>query len=270
MFKVKLFQDITLGQYFPGESLLHRLDPRTKLFVLIVFIATVFMTNNIYFLVFTLFLILLAVKTASLSIIYLLKSVRLFFWFFAFTAVFHLFYTPGDSIYPFPFRGLNVTSQGVVYGSLVFLQLLLVIVAANLFTLTTSPSNFIASLEKMLWPLKKIGVKTEGIPLMISLVIRFIPILKIETEKIVDAHKVKGVDFNSGSSVMKVKNVANILGPLLMNIFRRSDDLTIAMMSRGYGGDCERGTLRELSFKWIDIAAFCGIIVFSSFMLFRH
>ena len=265
---MKLFQDITLGQYFPGESLLHRLDPRTKLFVLMVFIATVFMTGNIYSLFITLFSLLLVVKSASLSVRYLLKSARLFFWFFAFTAIFHLFYTPGDSVYPFPFWGINVTRQGVEYGSLVFLQLFLVIVAANLFTLTTSPSNLTASLDKLLLPLNKLGLKTEGIPIMISLVIRFIPILKIEIEKIVAAHKVKGVDFNSGSPVRKIKIAANILGPLLMNIFRRSDDLAIAMICRGYGGDCDRGTLREVSFKWIDIATICAIIAFSGLIAF--
>jgi len=267
---VKLFQDITLGQYIPGESLLHRLDPRTKLFVLMLFISTVFMSDDTYSLVYALVFVLLTVKLASLSILYLLKSVRLFFWLFAFTAIFHLFYTPGDSLYPFPFWGLNITRQGLLYGVLVFLRLFLVIVAANLFTLTTSPHKLTASIEKILYPLKILGLKTEGIPLMISLVIRFIPILKIETEKIVNAHKVKGVDFSSGSPLMKIRNVTNILGPLLMSIFRRSDDLAVAMMSRGYGGECERGSLRELSFKGIDAAAFCVIIIFSGIMLFHY
>jgi len=267
---VRIIQDITLGQYFPGDSFIHRLDPRTKLISLVVLIITVFTADDPFALSIVAAFLLLILTIAPFSIPFILKGVRLFFWLFLFTSVFHVFFTPGDSVYPFPIIGVDVTSQGLSRGLIVFLQLFMVIITANIFTLTTEPMDLARGIEKILGPLKPLGLKTDDISLMISLVIRFIPILKLEAGRIIDAQKGRGVDFSAMPAMKKLRNLFAVMGPLFTNLFSRSDALVLAMASRGFGQGKKRGMLRELTLNGVDFGVIAVVLTFSSIIIFKY
>ena len=267
---MRIVQDITLGQYFPGDSFLHRLDPRTKLVALIILIITVFTADDPFALSLVAGFLLLILNISPFSIPFLLRGVRLFFWLFLFTSVFHIFFTPGDSVYPFPIFGVDVTNQGLSRGLIVFLQLFMVIITANIFTLTTEPMDLARGLEKILGPFKPLGLKVDEISLMISLVIRFIPILKLEAGRIIDAQKGRGVDFSVMPVMKKLRNLFAVMGPLFTNLFSRSDALVLAMASRGFGQGKKRGMLRELTLNKIDLAAIVVVLTFSAIMIFKY
>ena len=267
---MRIVQDITLGQYFPGDSFIHRLDPRTKLISLIILIVTIFSADESPALSLVAGFLLLILNISPFSIPFLLRGVRLFFWLFLFTSVFHIFFTPGDSINPFPLMGLDVTSQGLSRGGIVFLQLFMVIITANIFTLTTEPMDLARGLEKMFSPFKVFGLKVDEISLMISLVIRFIPILKLEAGRIMDAQKGRGVDFSAMPAMKKARNIVAVIGPLITNLFSRSDALVLAMASRGFGQGKKRGMLRQLTMKKMDFATIVVVLVFSSIMMFKY
>lgn len=267
---MKLIQDITLGQYMPGNSFIHSLDPRTKLFILIILIATTFGTDDFFALIIISCLILLSVKLATFTFVFVVKGIRLFFWLFLFTAIFHFFFTPGDSIYPFPAWGINLTSHGIYSGITVFLQLFLVVLLANIFTLTTSPGEFKYGMEKILKPLKRLGLNTEDIALMISLVIRFIPLLKEESIKIMNAQRVRGVNFKDGNIAKRAKNIIFLMGPLFMTLLIRTDSLVLAMLARGYKEGGSRGHLQELSFKKTDLISLTLIGFFSLYIFLKY
>ncbi len=265
-----MIQDITLGQYMPGNSFVHRLDPRTKIFLLILYIVTIFRTDKLFALFMLCLVVFLTLKLSRFTFSFVLRGVKIFFWLFTFTAIFHLFFTAGDSIYPFPVLGVNMTYQGLNSGIVVFVQLFLVIMIANSFTLTTSPAEFRQGVERMLTPLKKIGVNPEEVALMISLVIRFIPILKGEAIKILNAQKVRGVDFSQGHIGRRAKNMISIIGPLFVNLLIRTDNIVYAMLSRGVGQCSKRGNLKLLSFNGGDVASIIVMSLFSSFMFLKY
>ena len=267
---MRIVQDITLGQYFPGDSFMHRLDPRTKLLALITLISTVFTADDPFSLSLVAGFLLLILKISPFSIPFLLRGLRLFFWLFLFTSVFHVFFTPGDSVHPFPIFGIDVTNQGLSRSLIVFLQLFMVIITANIFTLTTEPMDLARGLEKILAPLKPLGLKVDEISLMISLVIRFIPILKLEAARIIDAQRGRGVDFSVMPAMKKVRNLFAVMGPLFTNLFSRSDALVLAMASRGFGQGKKRGMLRELTLNMIDLAAIAVVLIFSAIMIFKY
>ena len=267
---MRIVQDITLGQYFPGNSFIHRLDPRTKLISLIILIVTIFTADDSLSLSLVAGFLLLILNSSPFSIPFLLRGVKLFFWLFLFTSVFHVFFTPGDSINPFPLMGVDVTSQGLSRGLIVFLQLFMVIIMANIFTLTTEPMDLARGIEKILAPLKPFGVRVDEISLMISLVIRFIPILKMEAGRIIDAQRGRGVDFSQMPAMQKLRNLFAVMGPLFTNLFSRSDALVLAMASRGFGQGKKRGMLRQLTIKRIDVGAIAVVLIFSSIMMLKY
>ncbi len=262
---MRLFQDITLGQYLPGDSHLHSLDPRTKKIVLVMMILAVFSTAHLPVLTAMAILILFTIRLAALPFLFTLRGVALFFWLFAFTAIFHLFFTEGDSLYPFPFYGLNMTRQGLEKGCVVFIQLFSVIILANLFTLTTSPREITQGADRLLRPLRRFGVRTEEIALIISLAIRFVPIFRDEALKIYQAQRARGVKFASGNVVQRAGRVVALMGPLFAHILIRTDHLALAMETRGFGLNRERGEYRKLAFRKRD---FCTLGMAGLFSLF--
>jgi len=265
-----MLQDITLGQYMPVDSLIHRLDPRTKIIVLLAFIPAVFSSYDVYVLIFSLLLLFFVAILASLSVFFVLRGIRFFFWLLLFTALFHLFFTPGDSFSPFPILGIDMTYQGAVTGLRVFLQLFSVIVAASIFTLTTSPRDMVRGLEQLLYPLKFIGLKTGETALMITLVIRFIPVLRDELVKVMKSQQARGVVFGEGSIAIRAKNLVAVIGPVFCRIFDRTDTLVLAMTSRAYGSNVERGACDKKSFKGIDGLAFSLVAVFAYALFVKY
>ncbi len=259
---MKILQDITLGQYLPGNSFLHRLDPRSKSVSLIFLIIAILNAYTTASLTVLALLVLGTCWLTSFPLHFLLGGVKLFFWLFVFTALFHLFFTPGDTFPPFPMAGMSITKQGLHQGLTVFVQLFLCILSANIFTLTTEPMLMTKGFERLIRPLKVFGVKTDEISLMLTLVIRFIPVMKEEALKIVTAQKGRGVDFSTLPFMKKCRNIMALLGPLFTNIFSRSDRIVIAMASRGFGQGPVRGSLKELLFRKEDYLALLTAVFF--------
>ena len=222
-----MLQDITLGQFFPGQSILHRLDPRTKIILLFVLIILIFAAQGwaAYFaLTFVTCALIFVSRVPFLTVI---KSVKPLMWIILFTLLIHCVSHDGEvlaKIYVF-----KVTTEGIVYGALISLRLVLLIVLSSLLTFTTSPLQLTDATEKLLSPLKKIGVPAHELAMMMTIALRFVPTLLEETDKIIKAQKSRGLDFESGGLVKRLRAMVPILVPLFLSSFRRADDLALAM-----------------------------------------
>ncbi|HNY65023.1 MAG TPA: energy-coupling factor transporter transmembrane component T [Deltaproteobacteria bacterium] len=233
---------VTLGQYLPGDSFVHRTDPRVKLFLMGLGIGTAFrMDSPVELAIFSLVCALLGLLS-RVPFGRLLSGLRPFLWLFAFTALLHVFMTPGDPIAWVP----NATWEGLEGGIRVGLQLVFAIWLSTLTTLTTSPLDMVWAMEWYMRPLKYLKVPVDEIALLIMLAIRFIPILFEETDRILKAQKARGVDIESGWIFRKVRSLVPILVPLLHGVFRRADDLAVALTLRGYSPGIERTKMKVM------------------------
>jgi energy-coupling factor transport system permease protein len=261
---MKFLQDITLGQYMPGDSFLHRLDPRTKFISLLLLMVVTFIIKTLAALAMLSALFLLALLVSRLSWVYVFRGVRSFIWLFLFTAFIHLFFTPGPSLPLFPIGFIDMTWTGAAKGALVAGQLLLALLLSSLLTLTTSPLQLAYGLEKLIRPLKRFRIPVEDFSLMTMLAIKFIPILLGEANRIIKAQSARGVDFESGNFFRRAKNMVPILTPLFHSIFKRADDLAVAMLARGYVSGANRTHLHELKMKGKDywvLVAVAGFVI---------
>jgi len=255
---MKFLQDITLGQYMPGDSFLHRLDPRTKFISLLLLMIITLIIKTFPALALLAALFFLSLLLSRLSWAYVFRGVRSFIWLFLFTAALHLFFTPGPSLPFFPIGFIDVTWTGVEKGGLVAGQLLLVVLFSSVMTLTTSPLQLAHGLEKLISPLKRLHVPVEDFSMMTMLAIKFIPILLGEANRIIKAQSARGVDFESGNFFRRIKNLIPILTPLFHSVFKRADDLAVAMLARGYVSGARRTHLHELKMRRWDY----GVLVF--------
>lgn len=251
---MKFLQDITLGQYLPGDSLLHRLDPRTKFISLLLLMILAFSSRTLAGLAalggFTCLVLLLA----RLPWAFVFRGVRPFAWVLAATAVLHFFLTPGPPL-PSPLGVLPITWTGLEKGILIALQLFLALFLSSLMTLTTSPLKLAHGLEKLLMPLRRLRVPVEDFSMMIMLAIRFIPLLLGEMERILKAQSARGVDFETGGFFRRARNLVPLLVPLFHSVFKRADDLAVAMLARGYVSGARRTHLHELRADFRDYLA---------------
>jgi energy-coupling factor transport system permease protein len=261
---MKFLQDITLGQYLPGDSFLHRLDPRTKFISLLLFMIATFMVKSFLALAMLWGLFFLALAFSGLSWGFVFRGSRSFLWLFLFTAAVHFFFTPGPSLPFFPLGFINLTWPGLEKGALVAAQLFLAILISSLMTLTTSPLQLAHGLERLISPLKRFHVPVEDFSMMTMLAIKFIPILLGETNRIIKAQSARGVDFESGNFFRRAKNIVPILTPLFHSVFKRAEDLAVAMLARGYVSGARRTHLHELKMGkrdyWV-LAALLGFFV---------
>ncbi len=261
---MKFLQDITLGQYMPGGSLLHRLDPRTKFLSLLLLMIATFMIQSFWTLGLLWGCFFLALGLSGLPWAFVFRGVRSFLWLFLFTAVVHFFFTPGASLPLFPLGFVNITWPGVAKGFFVAAQLFLAILFSSLMTLTTSPLQLAYGLEKLIAPLKRFRVPVEDFSLMTMLAIKFIPLLLEETNRIIKAQSARGVDFESGNFFRRTRNLLPILTPLFHSVFKRADDLAVALLARGYVSGSKRTHLHELKMGKRDywaIAAIMGLVI---------
>jgi energy-coupling factor transport system permease protein len=261
---MRFLRDITFGQYMPGDSFLHRLDPRTKFISLLLLMITTFLIKGFPALVSLGVVFFLALVLSGLPWAYVFRGVRSFLWLFLFTAVVHFFFTPGPSLPFFPLGFVDVTWPGLEKGILVASQLLLAILFSSLLTLTTSPMRLVQGLENLITPLKRFHVPVEDFSLMALLAIRFIPLLFSETNRIIKAQCARGIDFESGNFLLRVKNIVPILTPLSHSLFKRADEMAIALMVRGYVRGAKRTHLHELKMTLQDyfvLAAVLGFVV---------
>ena len=247
-------KDITLGQYFPGSSPVHRLDPRTKLIAVALYIVALFLANW-----FVTYAVMFAVLAGSIalskvpvkSIVHGLKPVL---FIVIFTAVLNLFYTPGDTVLA-QLWVFTITLEGVFRAFFMVVRIMMLISGTFLLTYTTSPILLTDGLESLLGPLKKIRVPVHELAMMMSIALRFIPTLIEETDKIMSAQRARGADFESGNLIQRAKALLPLLVPLFISAFRRADELATAMECRCYHGGEGRTRLRQLKYKAADYVA---------------
>ena len=248
-----MLRDITLGQYFPGDTLIHRLDPRTKILVVILYIIALFISTSYVTYAIMASLLIAEVTIARIKFSTLLKSVRPILFIIVLTVVLNAFYTPGEPI--FSFWIFTLTREGLRTALFMAARLVLLVMSSFMLTYTTSPIMLTDGLESLLSPLKRLGAPVHELAMMMSIALRFIPTLIEETQKIMSAQKARGAEFDTGSIIDKAKALLPILVPLFISSFRRADELAVAMESRCYHGGEGRTKLHELKFRGIDYAA---------------
>ena len=250
-------KDITLGQYFPGNSLLHRFDPRSKIIFTVLFIAAIFLCKGLVSYGITLLILLMMIGISKVQPRVFLKGMKPVVFIVVCTAILNLFYTSGTVLWSWGI--LKITEEGIWKAGFMVLRILMLIACTLLLTYTTSPILLTDGLEKLLRPLKKLNFPVHELSMMMSIALRFIPTLIQETDKIMSAQKARGADFDSGNLIQKAKALIPILIPLFISSFRRAEELAIAMECRCYHGDEGRTSLRQLRYAGRDY----GLIVFS-------
>ena len=257
-----MLKDITLGQYFPGDTVAHRLDPRTKLLLVIIYIVGLFNANGWASYAFVILITALSMAISKIKPKSALKGLKPLVIIIILTAVLNIFYTGGTPI----IEGWIITWEGIERAVMMSLRIILLIVGTFMLTYTTSPIALTAGLEIMLNPLKKTNIPVHEMSMMMSMALRFIPTLIEETDKIMSAQKARGADFDSGNLFQRAKALLPILVPLFVSAFRRADELAVAMESRCYHGGEGRTRMKQLRMQGIDAwalllgAAFLAVI----------
>ena len=255
-----------MGHYIPRNTLIHRLDPRIK--ILSVILMSLMVLKGGFFTQFVLTLFLVMLMTVSrLTFRHVLSAVRPMLVFFAILFFLHLFFTDGRPIQPFPHWKVSLTYEGLYTGALTTWQFVLLIVTATLLTMTTSPSELISGIERLLRPLKWIGVPSHDVAMMISLALRFVPTLLGEIQRIRDAQAARGARLNHGPILNRLKAVSALVLPVVLSAFRRADALAMAMATRGYGGG-KRTLIRELSLRRRDYVAMMVMALLTAGLVF--
>lgn len=255
-----MLRDITLGQYYPGDSVLHRLDPRTKLVGTMVFIISLFLFRTFgAYLVATVFLAVV-IKISKVPFKFMVKGLKSILILLLITMVFNLFLTPGTPV--FRIWKLVVTREGILQALFMAIRLVYLIIGSTVMTLTTTPNNLTDGMEKGLSPLKKLHVPVHEVAMMMSIALRFIPILMEETDKIMKAQRARGADFESGGLIKKAKSMVPLLVPLFISAFRRANDLAMAMEARGYRGGDGRTKMKPLIYKRRDYTAYALLLCY--------
>ena len=253
-------KDITLGQYFPGNSILHRLDPRTKILLTAMYIVALFLAKQLvgYGIMMGVLASAIAVSKVKLKTIF--RGLKPIMIIIIITAFLNLFWTPGQTIWKWGF--LNLTVEGIWSAIFMVLRISMLILCTFLLTYTTSPILLTDGLGNLMGPLKKIHVPVHELSMMMSIALRFIPTLIEETDKIMSAQKARGADFDTGGLMDKAKALIPLLVPLFISAFRRADELAIAMECRCYHGGEGRTRLRQLKYRKADVAFLvCGLAV---------
>ncbi len=249
-----MLKDITLGQYIPGDSPVHRMDPRSKIIIGFIYIIVLFFIRNI--LAYSL-MALFTMVTTTVAVIpprILLKGLRPVVFIIFLTFTLNLFLTPGGETI-FTLGPLTVTGEGLLQGATMVFRLLLLIVTTSLLTLTTSPIDLTDGLERLMKPGQRIGIPAHELAMMMTIALRFIPTLMEEADRIMKAQMARGADFASGNLLRRAKSLIPLLVPLFVGAFRRADDLALAMEARGYRGGEGRTRYRQLRVTSVDYAA---------------
>lgn len=249
-----MLRDITIGQYYQTESVIHRLDARVKLSTTMLYIISLFLVDNVWgYLLAALFLASI-IKLSNVPFKFMMKGMKAIIFLLLITVIFNLFLTPGEVI--LSFLMISITKEGVFIASKMAVRLIMLIIGSSIMTLTTTPNNLTDGLEDLLKPLKKIKVPVHEISMMMSIALRFIPILTEETDKIMKAQIARGADFESGNLMKKVKSLIPLLVPLFISAFRRANDLAMAMEARCYRGGEGRTKMKPLIYKKRDYLAY--------------
>ena len=265
-----MIRDITLGQYYPEQSVIHRLDARTKILGTLLYIIEIFLVNS--FAGFGLVILALGVLIgiSRVPVRFIFKGLKAVVFIILLTFVLNLFMFDGTVLWHWKF--LTITYEGLYRSCFMALRLILLIIGTSMLTLTTKPMELNDGLEKLLKPFNRLGLPSHEIALMMSIALRFIPTLLEETDKIMKAQQARGADFESGSLIQRVKNMIPILIPLFVGSFRIAQDLALAMEARCYHGGVGRTRMKEIVFSRRDgvagvlLAVFLGIVIASRWM----
>ena len=256
-----MLRDITIGQHFPGTSLVHRFDPRMKLVLTIVYIVLLFAASNPLGLTLSILFLALMYKVAQIPFKMILKSLKPILPIVVFTAVLNLFFVSGEGDPLVKLGFLTIYAEGVRYAVLMAVRVMALIAGTSLLTYTTSPIVLTDAIEQLLKPLGRLHFPVHELAMMMSIALRFIPTLIEETDKIMSAQKARGADFESGSIFQKAKALVPILVPLFISAFRRADELATAMECRCYHGGEGRTKLHVLEYQRRDYIALAGGVV---------
>lgn len=255
-----MIRDITLGQYYQADSVIHKMDPRTKIIGTIVFIVALFLAKNCIGYVTAAVFLAAMIRISKVPFRFMVKGMKSIVILLAITIIFNLFLTPGTPLVRL--WKLTITEEGLKQAVYMALRLAFLIIGASLMTLTTTPNNLTDGLESLLSPLKVIRVPVHEVAMMMAIALRFIPILLDETDKIMKAQIARGADFESGSLIKKAKNMVPLLVPLFISAFRRANDLAMAMEARCYRGGSHRTKMKPLKYHRKDGAAYLILIIF--------
>ena len=261
--RMSFFNDISLGYYYPGDSFVHRLDPRTKLIVMLLLMTTLLISYEMFVLIGFFIVTGMTIFFCRIPASLILRNLKPFLWLFAITMAVHLFWTPGRTIFHLPVFHVDMTREGLLLGFIYSFRLALLIVFAALLTLTTSPIELTDALEKLFTPFKRLRVPTHEIIMMLTLSLRFIPTLLEEAQRIKNAQISRGATFEGGLA-RKMRNILPLILPLFVSAFRRADELAWAMDSRCYRGGEGRTTYKRLQFQ---VADFFILIICSGFVV---
>lgn len=260
-----MLRDITLGQYYPANSVIHKLDPRVKLFSTMIYIISLFCFKGIAALLTATVFLIAVIRTSKVPFRFMVKGLKAIVILMIITAAFNLFLTPGEPLVSFWI--FTITAGGLKNAILMAIRLTYLILGTSIMTLTTTPNQLTDGLEKSLMPLSKIGVPVHAIAMMMSIALRFIPILIEETDKIMKAQMARGADFESGNLLQRVKNMIPLLVPLFVSAFRRADDLAMAMEARCYNGGEGRTKMKPLHYERRDRLAYLIVLGYFAIVL---
>ena len=250
-----MIKDITIGQYVPGNSFVHKLDPRVKILISLIYIVDLFIVNSFKGYIFIVLFTIISILISKIQFSYIYKGLKPIFILVIITAVLNIFMTTGVNPPLFKWKFLVVYKEGLVMAAFMAIRLIFLIIGTSLLTLTTSPIELTDAIEKLLSPMKKIGVPAHELAMMMTIALRFIPTLMDETDKIMKAQMARGADFQSGNIIQRAKNLIPILVPLFISSFRRADELAMAMEARCYTGGEGRTRMKQLKLTNKDFVA---------------
>lgn len=256
-----MIKDITIGQYIPGDSFVHKLDPRVKILISMFYIVALFLVNNFEGYIFVIAFTAISIAISKVPVRYIYKGLKPIFVLLLFTALINIFMTSGDVLL-FQWKFLRIYREGLIMAAFMILRLTFLIIGTSLLTLTTSPIELTDGIEKLLSPFRKIGVPAHELAMMMTIALRFIPTLMDETDKIMKAQMARGADFESGNILKRAKNLIPLLVPLFISSFRRADELAMAMEARCYRGGEGRTRMKQLKLTGLDFIAGVSTIVF--------
>lgn len=260
-----MLKDMTLGQFFPGNSVLHRVDPRMKIILAVLYIVFLFLakTTMAYIVAVLFSLVLVILSGIKPSVV--LKSLKPLIFIMAFTAFFNIFWTKGESEPLFEYGIVTVYKEGLWFAAVMIVRVACILIGSSvILTYTTSPISLTDGLERLLAPLKKIKIPVHEFAMMITIALRFIPTLVEETEKIMNAQKARGAEFNSGGLIKRIKALIPVLIPLFASSFRRAAELATAMECRCYRGDNGRTRMTQLKYGMCDLVMLLVMLAFGA------
>lgn len=260
-----MIRDITIGQYYPADSVIHKLDPRVKLVGTLVYIVSLFLFRSWIGYVLATAALFAVIRVSKVPFKFMVKGLKSIFILLMITVIFNLFLTPGETL--IQIWKLKITREGLVTAIFMVFRLMYLIIGSSVLTLTTTPNNLTDGLEKGMRPLNKIKVPVHEIAMIMSIALRFIPILLEESDKIMKAQMARGADFESGGLIKRAKSLVPLLVPLFISAFRRANDLAMAMEARGYRGGEGRTKMKPLVYKKRDKMAYIIMALYIAVMV---